>query len=168
MNKRNRSIRRGLLYCCGLSDWMFSPKERYLLKPHSVPGQKAPWVPITSPNLSLLINPILLLGKLTLSEEKWLGQGYSARIRSLCLQSSQDRLYSSKRRLYSQKRSSTWTSDTRVTWSQVTRSHLTVTWQISVFLQLQWASHLVSWGLSFLTFKMKQLHRMPSRLGNSL
>ena len=61
-----------------------------------------------------------------------------------------------------------WASDTRVTWSQVTRSHLTVTWQISVFLQLPWASHLVSWGLSFLTFKMKQLHQMPSRLGNSL
>ena len=70
MIKRNQFIRRGLVYRCGLSDWIFSPKERHLLKPHSVPGQKAPWVPITSPNLSPLINPILLLGKLTLSEEK--------------------------------------------------------------------------------------------------
>ena len=28
MIKRNQSIGRGLVYRCGLSDWMFSPKER--------------------------------------------------------------------------------------------------------------------------------------------
>lgn len=55
---------------CSVRQSTFKKKKgRDLLKPHSVPGQNAPWVPITSPNLGPLINPILLLGKLNLSKD---------------------------------------------------------------------------------------------------